>query len=91
MGRTIIKAPRIFDGDSMRTYADGIVIFEDDRILYAGSQEDAPRVSGEEYVWTDGTIMPGLIDAHVHLTMDGSADPSQRHSRILSLWHPFEP
>ena len=75
MGRTIIKAPRIFDGDSMRTYADGIVIFEDDRILYAGSQEDAPRVSGEEYVWTDGTIMPGLIDAHVHLTMDGSADP----------------
>lgn len=75
MKRVIIRAPRMFNGDSQVTEGGAVLIFSGNQIEYAGSEALAPAVTGEEYVFEDGCILPGLIDAHVHLTMDGSADP----------------
>lgn len=76
MKQTVILAPRLFDG--VETVVDGgaAVVIENGAIAYAGARASMPSAEGAEIVeFADATILPGLIDAHVHLTMDGSADP----------------
>ncbi|MGW3163336.1 amidohydrolase family protein [Streptomyces sp. NPDC001142] len=63
--------------DSTTCLNDGAVLIEDDSITAVGPRKqieeqagaDAPRFE------FDGTVLPGLIDAHVHLAFDGGADP----------------
>ncbi len=56
-----------------RPVRDGTVIVEGGIVVYAGSTARAPRITGSvvELDVGDGTIMPGLIDAHVHLVASG--------------------
>lgn len=56
--------------------ADGIVLIEAGRVAYAGPASRAPRPpSGVQTLDAgDATVVPGLIDAHVHLTCDGGPD-----------------
>ncbi len=39
---------------------------------------DAPPAGGPPAVELDGWVIPGLIDAHVHLCLDGGTDPGAR-------------
>lgn len=39
---------------------------------------DAPPTAGPRPVELDGWVIPALIDAHVHLCLDGGADPGAR-------------
>jgi imidazolonepropionase-like amidohydrolase len=56
----------------------GFVVVEKDRIAKVGKGTDPGEKSGHEIVDLEGrTILPGLIDCHVHLCIDGSADPLQ--------------
>lgn len=56
--------------------SDGAVVVEEGKVLYVGPAVSAPRLSGPviEIEAGDGTVLPGLIDAHVHLVADGGAD-----------------
>ncbi|MDO4267528.1 MAG: amidohydrolase family protein [Eubacteriales bacterium] len=65
---------QLIDGVSDDSISDGMIAWEGKTILYAGpySQEAVNRYPGAETEDVSGkTIMPGLIDAHVHLTMYG--------------------
>lgn len=55
---------------------DGLVLVEDGRISYAGPSARAPRIDPRtaEVDVGDGTVVPGMVDAHVHLVADGAAD-----------------
>lgn len=71
----IIRGP-LAQADGV-TSDDATVVVVDGRVTYAGRAADAPRVDGraEELRCRDGqVIVPGLIDAHVHLTCDGGPD-----------------
>ncbi|MGW6558503.1 amidohydrolase family protein [Streptomyces hydrogenans] len=72
----LIVAKRVLVG-SGRYLADGAVLIEGDTIRAVGSEKEvsANAGGGTERVTFDGTLMPGLIDAHVHLIFDGGADP----------------
>ena len=70
---TVIKAARLFDGKGDASVPDGVVIVEGTRIRAAGSRLAVP--AGAQVVdLGDATILPGFIDAHVHLTDEGSED-----------------
>jgi imidazolonepropionase-like amidohydrolase len=58
------------------TAADGTVVVVDGRVTYAGPSTGAPRLPADarELDAGDGTVVPGLVDAHVHLTCDGGPD-----------------
>ncbi|MDP8951791.1 MAG: amidohydrolase family protein [Actinomycetota bacterium] len=77
---TAYSAARIFDGKSERAIEDGAVAIEDDRIVSVGP---ATEVSpGTEVVdLGDVTLLPGLIDAHVHLVWGASAEPHELVAR----------
>jgi len=67
-----IEGARLFDGRALQPTAR--VLIREGTIASVGG----PPVEGAETARFDGaTILPGLIDAHVHLCFDASADPVQ--------------
>ncbi len=64
-GRLLTMAERPID--------DGMVVVSNGRVVYAGNVIGAPRVAGPaiDVELGDGTIIPGLIDTHVHLVASG--------------------
>src|SRR6201994_5059483 len=74
----VLTAPRLITGDE--TVADGAVVVGDRTVDWAGPAAALPA----EYAalsrtgYPDSTILPGLIDSHVHLGLDGGPEPVAR-------------
>jgi len=72
----LITADRILVASG--TYlTDGAILVENDTIVAVGPREELIVRAGADVKRHDfaGTLLPGLIDAHVHLAFDGGADP----------------
>src|SRR3712207_309805 len=68
---TILRATRLFDGERLLDGPHEVQI-EDGRIAaIVPSQNPSDGVSAD---FDDATILPGLVDAHVHLSFDASPD-----------------
>jgi imidazolonepropionase-like amidohydrolase len=62
-----VKAARLFDGRGDAVIPNGVVIVEGDRIKAVGS--GIPIPAGARVIdLGDSTLLPGLIDAHTHIT-----------------------
>jgi imidazolonepropionase-like amidohydrolase len=70
MTRTALRAARLFDG--VTTHADPLVLVEDGRITEVRS--GPPPADAELIDLGEATLLPGLIDTHVHLAFDASPD-----------------
>ncbi|MEV4649014.1 amidohydrolase family protein [Saccharopolyspora sp. NPDC049357] len=74
----ILSADRLLPGPSGQVVDDGALLIEGDRIAAIGRRADVEiqAPAGTEHRRLDGaTLLPGLINAHVHLAFDSSADP----------------
>jgi imidazolonepropionase-like amidohydrolase len=72
----VLHAARLLDIESGKTVGPGEVLVEGDRIAEAGSAVKRPE--GAEVIdLGDSTLMPGLIDAHVHLFLHPGAEDLQ--------------
>jgi imidazolonepropionase-like amidohydrolase len=70
---TYLADAAVFDGARVRR-RHGVLI-EGDRIAWVGPHARAPRAARDaEELARGGAVSPGLIDAHVHLMFDGTAD-----------------
>jgi imidazolonepropionase-like amidohydrolase len=73
--RTAIRADRLFDGTGSRMIAHPLVVVEDGRITSVATGPRAEVPPDAELVDLPGTtLLPGLIDTHVHLCFDASLD-----------------
>lgn len=64
----IVLKGRVLDGNGGAPIEKGAVVLEDNRIRLVCRQNQLPDdTTAEVYELEDGTIMPGLIDAHVHM------------------------
>src|ERR1700759_105118 len=78
MADKVLTAPRVIAGE--QTVSDGAVVIGDRTVSWAGPAAELPA----EYAglprsdYPGGTILPGLIDSHVHLGFDGGPDPVGR-------------
>lgn len=72
--RLALVGARLFDGDGLRAVPRPAVVLEDGRIAAVlGSAELPAQVPVVDL--GDVTLLPGLVDSHVHLGFDGSDDP----------------
>ncbi|MCI3270643.1 amidohydrolase family protein [Streptomyces cylindrosporus] len=73
----LITAGRVLVGSG--TYLDdGAVLIKGDSIAAVGPRAQITNQAdpdAEHLAFPAGTVVPGLIDAHVHLAFDGGADP----------------
>jgi imidazolonepropionase-like amidohydrolase len=84
---TAYRAARVFDGVSEGTSEDAVVVVRDGRIVSVIASNDPPA-QAELIDLGDATLLPGLIDAHVHLVWSASAEPHEvvsRESRALTV------
>jgi imidazolonepropionase-like amidohydrolase len=71
---TAIRAARLFDGTGAAMLPHPVVVLDGPTIVSVGS--GAPVPEGATVVdLTDATLLPGLVDGHVHLGFDSSSDP----------------
>src|SRR6266568_4561843 len=74
--RTVIEIDGLFDGTS--AMSDATIVVADGEIAWVGKRSRAPKTpKGEKSrtVKTPGSFaVPGLINCHSHLTLDGSAN-----------------
>jgi len=72
---TVIRNVTLVDGTGAAPVPDQALIVEGRRISWIGPQAQLPEGSaGRAIDGRGGTIMPGMINCHVHLTNDGSPD-----------------
>ena len=68
--RTIIRAGRLLDVKTGQMLTDQAIVIEGDKIVRVGGQFKAVA-PGETYIdLSHATVLPGLIDAHTHITGD---------------------
>ena len=73
--RRILSNARIVDGTG-QVLPDRFIVIEDRSIADIRPMSDFPASpNGEVVDVSDRTVMPGMIDCHVHLSIDGDADP----------------
>ncbi|MBW0116261.1 amidohydrolase family protein [Pseudonocardia abyssalis] len=74
MNRTALRAARLFDGTTCTD--DPLVLVADGRVTEVRHGRDAPVPDDAELVDLPGaTLLPGLVDTHVHLSFDSGPDP----------------
>ncbi|WP_442810458.1 amidohydrolase family protein [Streptomyces sp. NBC_01232] len=76
--RALISAGRMVAGPGGRVITDGAVLYDGRVITAAGPRGEVEAQAGPEdprLDFPDGTLLPGLIDSHVHLALDAGPDP----------------
>ncbi len=84
MKKVVFKHGRVIDGYQDKPVQDGLVVIDDGMIVYSGKMDEVilERYQDAHVVDLSGkTIMPGMIDAHVHLTLAG--EPSYLQTLIM--------
>lgn len=82
----VIINGKIIDGTGSVPITDGIVAIKGDRITAVGKRKDYQIPKGVKIIDAKGgTIMPGLIDSHVHEGYDGSFRKSYLALGVTSI------
>src|SRR5205085_7848344 len=63
----VLRAARMFDPASGQMVKDVVIIVEGDKVAAVGVGLSVPR-EAKVIVLGDVTVLPGLIDAHTHMT-----------------------
>src|SRR6202165_6083716 len=64
-----VRAGRLFDPKSGQMLANQVVLIQGDRITNVGPSASVPVPAGAKVIdLSRSTVLPGLIDGHVHLT-----------------------
>lgn len=72
----ILRDARIIDGKGDAPY-EGFVVIDGSRLEKVEKGSGPAAKKGDEVIELEGrTLLPGIIDCHVHLCLDGSADPT---------------
>jgi imidazolonepropionase-like amidohydrolase len=71
--RVALRGARLFDGARVWGGAGVVVVIEGEKILAV--LDGDPPADAEVVEFAGATLLPGLIDTHVHLAFDASRDP----------------
>ena len=89
--RILIHAGRLLDGTSQTARVEQGVLVEGERIVAVGPwAELADKAAGAELIDLSGyTVLPGLIDAHTHLLLQGDIIAADYDAQLLKESIPY--
>jgi imidazolonepropionase-like amidohydrolase len=89
--RTLFHAGRLIDGTGAPARTDQGILIEDGRITAVGAWGDvAPKGAGAAVVdLSRMTVLPGLIDAHTHLLLQGDITAADYDDQLLKESIPY--
>ncbi|MBZ5600403.1 MAG: amidohydrolase family protein [Acidobacteriia bacterium] len=67
--RVVVRAGKLLDVKTGRTLSDQAIVIEGDKIVSVGPASDAPA-GATTINLPNATVLPGLIDAHTHITFN---------------------
>ena len=73
--RTVLRAAWLFDGTTATLKADPVVVLDGPLITSVAFGSAATADLDVVVDLGDATLLPGLVDTHVHLGFDASPDP----------------
>lgn len=77
----LLRADLVLTGRPGESIRDGEVLVDGSQIVHVGVRGSAPDTPGTTVTELPGcTLLPGLIDSHVHLGFDRTVDPVTRRS-----------
>lgn len=79
--QTLFAGGAVFDGQKLQP-AGTAVLAEAGKIKKIAASGEFAGFAGERIDTTGGTLMPGLIDCHVHLTLGGEGDPGTAQLKL---------
>ena len=79
-----IKTQRLFDGTERPWVRDALIVIENERIVAVGPAGGALPADIAVLDVGDRLVMPGMIDAHVHILWSGSVSSGQE-SRVARI------
>src|SRR5690242_7422485 len=82
---TVVQAQRLFDARAGKVVSPGVVVVKDGRSTAVGPGAALPP-DAEVVDLGDATLLPGLIDAHVHL--DSERGDDYRQDQLDALKEP---
>jgi len=70
--RTVIHAGKLLDVKSGKTETNQAIVIQGDKIVSVGPASGAQSSAGDQVIeLPNATVLPGLIDAHVHTLLQG--------------------
>ena len=89
-GVTIIRAGRLIDGVSDQVATDQAIVVRGGRIATVGAWGRTQRPSGARVIdLSNATVLPGLIDNHTHLLMQGDITTADYNEQLLEQSIPY--
>jgi len=79
MKKKVLQGGRLLDGNGGKPIEDSVIVIEGSKFVAVGSRGKVQIPKGEdvEIIDTTGkTVLPGLIDTHIHCNLDGSVPDS---------------
>ncbi len=87
---TVIKAGRLIDTRAGRVLTDQHIVIEGERIKRVGPAAEVPvPVPAELIDLSSATVLPGLIDAHTHVLLQGDITQADYDEQLLKESIPF--
>lgn len=85
-----LRVGALFAGDSVGVLRDAHFVYTHDRVLHAGKDAPPRHLISSEQEGPDAhlpshTILPGLVEAHAHLFLEGGQDIPERRAEYLRL------
>jgi imidazolonepropionase-like amidohydrolase len=89
--RKLIRAGHLIDGTGAEVRSDQGILIEGERILQVGQYAAlAANAAGAERIDLAGmTVLPGLIDAHTHLLLQGDVTSTDYDDQLLKQSIPY--
>ncbi|GAC1429461.1 MAG: amidohydrolase family protein [Thermoanaerobaculia bacterium] len=85
---TVIKAARMIDGRGETVIVPAVVVVRANKITSAGSSAEVP--AGAQIIdLGDVTLLPGLIDAHTHIMLQGDITSAEYDDQLFKESMPY--